>query len=209
MKSPFSAIVAIGSGLVVLAGYFIDTPGNELSHARTLLLSWAVIIAAVAVWLGVSNLLSVHWQKISTHQKDAAYSVVLIAAFALTLVLGIVENILAPGGLGLQQMVTSVQVPVEASLLAILAVSLLYAAVRLLRQRRDPLSILFLASAVIFMILGSGLLTSFDVPFLNTLADALNRLPVAGMRGILLGVALGSLTTGLRILMGADRPYKG
>jgi hypothetical protein len=106
-------------------------------------------------------------------------------------------------------MVTSVQVPVEASLLAILAVSLLYAAVRLLRQRRDPLSILFLASAVIFMILGSGLLTSFDVPFLNTLADALNRLPVAGMRGILLGVALGSLTTGLRILMGADRPYKG
>jgi hypothetical protein len=39
--------------------------------------------------------------------------------------------------------------------------------------------------------------------------SALNSLPVAGARGILLGVALGSLTTGLRILIGADRPYSG
>jgi hypothetical protein len=32
---------------------------------------------------------------------------------------------------------------------------------------------------------------------------------VGGARGILLGVALGTLTTGLRILFGADRPYGG
>jgi len=31
----------------------------------------------------------------------------------------------------------------------------------------------------------------------------------AGARGILLGMALGTLTTGLRILFGADRPYGG
>jgi hypothetical protein len=31
----------------------------------------------------------------------------------------------------------------------------------------------------------------------------------AGARGILLGVALGTLTTGLRILFGTDLPYKG
>ena len=35
----------------------------------------------------------------------------------------------------------------------------------------------------------------FDVPML------------AGMRGILLGVALGTLATGLRVLLGVDRPY--
>ena len=37
----------------------------------------------------------------------------------------------------------------------------------------------------------------------------LQRLPVAGARGILLGIALGSLTTGLRVLLAADRPYSG
>jgi hypothetical protein len=31
----------------------------------------------------------------------------------------------------------------------------------------------------------------------------------AGARGILLGVALGTLTTGLRVLFGADRLYGG
>ena len=34
-------------------------------------------------------------------------------------------------------------------------------------------------------------------------------IPLAGGRGILLGVALGSLVTGLRILFGVDRPYSG
>jgi len=32
---------------------------------------------------------------------------------------------------------------------------------------------------------------------------------VAGARGILFGVALGTVATGLRVLMGADRPYGG
>jgi len=31
----------------------------------------------------------------------------------------------------------------------------------------------------------------------------------SGARGLLLGVALGTLTTGLRILFGADRPFGG
>ena len=31
----------------------------------------------------------------------------------------------------------------------------------------------------------------------------------SGARGILLGVALGTLLTGLRVLIGADRPYGG
>jgi hypothetical protein len=38
---------------------------------------------------------------------------------------------------------------------------------------------------------------------------AIRLLPVAGGRGILLGIALGSLMAGLRILFGADRPYSG
>jgi len=31
----------------------------------------------------------------------------------------------------------------------------------------------------------------------------------AGARGILIGIALGALTTGLRVLFGVDRPYGG
>jgi hypothetical protein len=34
-------------------------------------------------------------------------------------------------------------------------------------------------------------------------------LALGGARGILIGVALGALTTGLRVLFGVDRPYGG
>ncbi len=207
MKSPVSTIVAIGTGLIILAGYFVPVP--SLTQVRSQLLTWAVLVAAFALWIGVFNLLAVHWKKTRSHRPDAPYSIVLLAAFGLTLVYGILENLVIPNGAGMQQTVSSIQVPVEASLLAILSVTLLYAGARLLSQRRDTLAVLFLISAVIFLILGSGLLSSFDVPLLNDLSLALNRLPVSGMRGILLGVALGSLATGLRVLMGSDRPYRG
>jgi hypothetical protein len=63
---------------------------------------------------------------------------------------------------------------------------------------------------VLFLVTGSGVLTGLsDIPLLKSVLAGLNALPVAGARGILLGIALGSLTTGLRILTGTDRPYGG
>jgi hypothetical protein len=36
-----------------------------------------------------------------------------------------------------------------------------------------------------------------------------NYISLGALRGLLIGVALGTITTGLRILIGADRPYGG
>jgi len=72
------------------------------------------------------------------------------------------------------------------------------------------MSVLFAVSAFVFLILGSGFLSSAaNIPVLKDILAAVNTLPVAGARGILIGVALGSLTTGLRVLLGTDRPYSG
>jgi hypothetical protein len=51
-------------------------------------------------------------------------------------------------------------------------------------------------------VLGSGLGTMIR----NLLSHGLAS---GGARGILIGVALGTIATGLRILMGVDRPYGG
>jgi len=207
MKNPLSIVIAGSAGVVVLLGYFLDIP--ILNDFRTLLLSWAMLIAAFATWAGLANLLSVHWKNVSERKPGALYSVVLIAAFAITFLLGIAQSILSPSQAPLQQVVNSIQIPVEASLMAILAVSLAYAAIRLIRRRRDSATIIFLVSVVVFLVLGTGLAAWLDNSALNTFVSVLNRLPGAGARGILLGVALGSLTAGLRILIGADRPYGG
>ena len=92
--------------------------------------------------------------------------------------------------------------------MALLVVTLAYASLRLLHRRSiNLLSASFVISAIVFLLLNLGFITS--VPFLRDLATGINQLPVGGTRGILIGVALGTLATGLRIILGGDRPYGG
>lgn len=207
MKSPVSTAVAIGAGLVVLLGYFLPIPG--LAQIRTILIDWAMILAAVATLIGVINLLAAHFRKIGQRQAGNGYSLILIAAFFLILLAGVYEAIFRPAVPLTRQIVTAVQLPVESSLMAVLAVSLAFASIRLLSRRRNLFSILFFVSTLVFLVLSSGALSIINFNGAQAIQDVFNRLPVAGGRGLLLGVALGSLLTGLRILVGADRPYRG
>ena len=94
--------------------------------------------------------------------------------------------------------------------MALLAVVLTMASFRLFQRRRGLLPIVFAVSVLVFLLLNSGLLHSQqEIPFIAWILDAIHSLPVAGARGILLGIALGSLLAGLRILLGAERPYSG
>jgi hypothetical protein len=104
--------------------------------------------------------------------------------------------------------VDAIIVPVEASLMAILAVTLVYASIRLLRRRADVMTVIFLLVAVIFLIAimptplgpvpGDWIILQF--------AGMFSR---GGARGLLIGIALGTLLTGIRVLFGIDRPYGG
>ena len=199
MKSPVSTAVAIAVGLIVLLGFFI--PVALLQNLREVLVGWAAILAGVAGLVAILNLVSAHWRKLASAEKRDVYSLALLLAFVVTLAAGLW---LTPANAGYQRVVTAIQAPVEMSLLALLAFSLAYASLRLLQRRRDLMSIIFVISAVVFLFLFSGFL-----PAAGNVFGFLQRLPMAGARGILLGVAAGSVMTGLRILLGADRPYSG
>jgi hypothetical protein len=200
-----AAGVAIAVGLLVLLGYFV--PVESLLRVRLLLVEWAIIIAAVAVLVGVFNLLGVHWNKIRTRQKGGAYSILLIVSLFASAVIGIAVGTESPT---LQFFLNAIIVPAEAALMAILAVTLVYASVRLLRRRADLMSFIFLGVAVVIL-LAAAPLPFGKIPFLSDLIlPWLTQVfAAAGARGILIGVALGALTTGLRVLFGIDRPYGG
>jgi hypothetical protein len=204
MRAPVAAAVAIGIGLVVLAGYFLPFP--LLTSLQSTLLGWAVVVGAFAGLVAITNLVLNHWRKLTGKVNRDFYSLFTLIGFAIALIAGLYFG---PGDPLIKQGVQATIVPVETSLMAVLAITLGYASLRLLRQRRDGMSILFVISAVVFLILSSGFLTGLNIPIVRDIVAFIDRLPVAGSRGILLGVALGGLTTGLRILMGADRPYSG
>jgi len=206
MKAFLPTAVAVVIGLLVLAGYFLRPLFDPW---LTLLMQWAIILAGVATLVGIVNLLYVHWNKVRTHKKGAMYSLVAIVAFLVTILAGI---LLSPTNPQFKLVVTSIQLPVEASLMAILAFTLAYASLRLLHQRsKNPLSISFVISAIVFLLISLGFITSFfeSVPLLKDLVSGINQLPVGGTRGILIGIGLGTLATGLRIILGSDRPYGG
>jgi len=199
----FTAAFAIAAGLIVLLGYFFP---DQLESLRLLLLDWAIIIAGMAVLVGIFNLVAVQMEKIRTRQKGGTYGALLVRSLILTFGFGL---ILGPENQYMRLTMDAVIMPVEASLMAILVVTLIYASIRLLRRRVDVMSIVFLSVALIFLI---GMMpTSFGAldslqQFIVQVAGMFSR---GGARGLLIGIALGTLLTGLRVLLGVDRPYGG
>jgi hypothetical protein len=198
-----TAVIAIATGTLILLGYFFEA----FAGIQTLLLSWAFILAGVAALVGIFNLISVHTDKIRRGEKGSVYSALLLIGLVGTLLFGM---ILTPQHPVMQVLLNGVILPVEAALMALLAVSLLYAAIRLLRRRPDMMGIVFLLTAVI-LFLGSATLPFGDMPVFGTLIHpwVTQIWALGGARGILIGVALGTLSTGLRVLFGVDRPYGG
>ena len=199
-----NAIIAIVAGIFVLLGYFFP---KNFSGIQSTLVGWAIILAAFALLLGILNLALVHWKKINSKAPGSSYSLVLLISLIMTIIL---VGLSGPtGGLSLW-IFNHFQVPVEVSLLAVLAIILVYAGARLLARRPRWNTIVFLVTVLLVLLGSVPLLFIGDIAPLSAVRGWLTQVPaIAGARGLLLGVALGTVATGLRILIGVDRPYGG
>ena len=201
LRSPL-IIIAIVVGLIVLVGYFL--PLGPLEVIRTTILRWAVILVAAALVVGVINLFQVHWIRMTTDEPGGIYSLLLVVALIVTTVLVGVLGPTAPISLWIFNFI---EIPVESSLMALLAIILIYASARMLGRRLNLFSLFFIGT-VLLILLSTAFPPGSDVPLIGQIGMWVQRVPVvAGVRGILLGVALGTVATGLRVLAGADRPY--
>lgn len=207
-----STAVAMISGFLIL---FLRLLPGGLDSLYARMLQVAAALAAVALVVGIANLIKVHIEKVNEGGSQAVYSGVLIIALVVTFLAALV---LGPTG-GVAEVEPTnwlfqyVQVPIEISLVALLAVSLIYAAARLLRRDPSPFSFVFLSTALL-VLLGGSLLGTGNFGIISTVFGAVRdwivTVPaVGGARGLLFGVALGAVATGLRILLGTDRPFGG
>jgi len=203
MKNPVYPAVAIAVGAVVLLGYFLQI--DLLVNVRIALLEWGTVLVGVALLVGVINLLNVHLNKVLSDDNPNRYnSIALLSGLILTLV---IVGWFKPTHPVSVWIFNYIQIPIEASLVALLSIILIYAGVRLLRRKPNLLTIIFIATVVIILLV-SGPLFGIEITGLSALRIWIGKVPaVAGARGILLGISLGIITAGLRILMGADRPY--
>jgi hypothetical protein len=201
VKSSFQWIVLLLVAALVLAGYILPVPA--VLGLRTILLDWAITLAGVAGLIGIANLLSVHSLRIRDEKPGWFNSLVVIVGFSAAFVLGMLFK---PSNTIFQRMVTSIQFPIEASLLALLSVTLAVALIRAIRPGMNRASLIFIGVVIIFLWAATGLIPIEESDVASPILSFLNTLQIGGARGILLGVGLGALTAGLRTLMGRDIP---
>lgn len=212
-----ATVVAVVSGFFVLIDIFM-TQWLAHNHLKPLIntvgmlmVNWAAVVTAFALLLGFANVIAVHVQRIRTRQSGTIYSVVLLLSLLGTLIMGAPGPASANG----QFLFNHILQPLEATFSALLALFMATAAFRALRIR--DLESLYFALIAFIVLLGQppiGTYLQFELPGMGgrfelpVFKDFLLEVPTAaGMRGILLGVALGTIATSLRILMGIDRPY--
>ncbi len=203
MKKALPVFLAIVSGLMILLDFFISHP--VLDQAGKTLLHWAVIITAFALITGLLNIFFVHISRVFRREKGWGYSIVVILAMWIVLVFGFVDPA-GPHGLIVSWIFRYVQYPLQATVMALLAFFALSAGYRAFQKRNLESTIMLITSSLV--LLGYfAIVSDFGWP-LSAIKDWILSVPaMAGVRGILLGVALGIIATGLKLLIGMDRPY--
>jgi hypothetical protein len=212
LKRTLPAALAIAVGLFVLVALLLPVP--LLSAIGTYFIDCAVIIAAFALFLGLLNVVRVHLRHIRERKKTWRYSVLLLVALFVVLAVGLVTLMPSsqaaqsqpsgPSHPAMQWIFANVMAPIQATLGALLAFLTLAAAYRLLRLHNTESAVLLVVTLLVL----AGQASFGLLPVLPQLRDWILDVPaLAGMRGILLGVALGTVLTGIRLLLGVERPY--
>lgn len=203
LKQSIAIFIAVFFGLVTLVALLFN-----MSGVSTIILGWASFLAAVALILGVLNLLMVHLNRLFKERN--LYSGVLVLGMLLVLGTAVLDGLMNSNNVDI--LFNWVQAPLEAALASLLVVFLLLAGVQLFKRQRTRWALLFSLSAIV-VLLGQALLISNLLPAtlhqpVNQVVGFVQNIVVsAGIRGLLIGVALATLLLSLRLLMGVERPY--
>ncbi|MGD9496424.1 MAG: hypothetical protein AB7Y46_08940 [Armatimonadota bacterium] len=202
-------------GLFMAVQFFV--PHESFQGSYNSLLTWARIVGAFALVLGIGSLLRTHWEKLRRRRRDWPYSIVTIASFLAMCVMGLGWG--HEPGTVFDWVFENVQVPLDATMFSLLAFFIASAAFRTFRARSVEATLLLVAAVVVML---GRVPSTLIVMFADTtvgqylhenmpdVAEWVMNVPaVAGKRGIIFGVALGSIATALRIILGIERAHLG
>jgi hypothetical protein len=228
------AITTIG-GFVLIVAYFIPFTQTWGEQAAV----WFDILAAVAFILGGGNLLMTHLKAISDRGRGWGYSGVVVVAFVGTLLVGFLKvgvnpspqfpdfawsgPYRQPGG-AFWFLFQYVYTPLTATMFSLLAFYIASASFRAFRAKNIEASIL-LGTAFIVLLgrtFAGVALTSWIDPAVwsgfqyftglrleNLTVYVMSVFNTAGNRAIMIGIALGIVSTSIKVLLGIDRSYMG
>jgi hypothetical protein len=195
---PTATLIIVG--LCVLSGQLLEfnvTPEFTLRQLGDVFIDWASILFAFALLLGLLNLAQAHLRRIQQRGEDWSYSVVLLVTMGIVLVAGLS----GPTSTSLHWIFRHLITPLQATLLSLTVFFIVGAAWRLFRQHSFS-ALLMLVTTIIILLGQIPLSEQLGLEFAQFKQWVLDVPNLAGQRGILLGIALGTVITGVRVLLG-------
>lgn len=219
MKKTIPLFITFAFGSFMVAEYFI--PARFVTEGKGHFYNAGMAIMGVTYVLGLVNIAMVNYPVIRRLRPDWPYKVVMLLGMVVMLVFGAIWG--HGEGTPFKLMFHKVFVPLQATMFALLAFYIASAAFRAFRAR-TPEAALLLSAAILVMIgrvpIGEqiwGIVPWESFPdwfppmadnafFSSWIMDVPN---LAGKRAIMIGAALGALSTGLRVITGLERSYLG
>jgi hypothetical protein len=215
--------ITMGVGIFMVAEFFFpwaENIGTEIQQ-------FAIIMTACAAILGVANVARINLRRVVRKEHDRPYAIVLLVGLAGMMLLGtvfpVVRTLLGVegewmiGGFRLSgvtngtlfdQIYNYLYVPLQATMFSLLAFYIASAAYRAFRIRSMGAGLL--AVAAVLVMLGRVPIGEYLWNGLPLISDWVMNVPqLAAKRAILIGAALGAISTGIKVILGIERNYLG
>jgi hypothetical protein len=218
LRTTLPVILAFCAGLVMVVAFFFSEETTRVGGLTNELLNWIIIIGGFSLLLGMVSLFRVNLQAIKRKNKDWGYKILTIVAALAMAIPSVLPNSWSSlngraAGSIYDWLFMQLQMPMMATMFAILAFYIASAAYRAFRARTTEATLLLITACAIMLWrvpIGEAFLNLFpgDIPgFLNSYIMAGVNLAV--QRGIIIGAALGAAAMSLRIILGIERTYMG
>lgn len=215
MRREIPMLITAIVGIVYVMQYFI--PHFPFNRLNAWFSDWFSIIAACAIWLGALNLMKISINKVYKQRPDWGYSIVIIICFLITVFIGFAggEGFRAYGT-GFDWIYRHVYIPLSSTMFALLAFFVASASYRAFRARNFEATLLLLAAFFVMfgrVPIGDAVAGIFHIPdaiMPSKIATwIMNVINAAGQRAIMIGIALGIVSTSLRVILGIERAHLG
>lgn len=216
-------------GIALVIAFFV--PHEPFHTFEQVIPDFFNIIAAFAFVLGGGNLLRVHLTRISRRDHEWTYSIVTVVGFAVMLIVGLFKIGMSESGVGSMPkmdladesliftwLYDAIFTPCQATIFSLLAFFVASASYRAFRAKTPEATVLLLAAFIILVgrtPAGAYLTSWVPAPFdqylhIPNLSQWILSVPnLAGQRTIQIGIALGIISSSLRLILGIERSHLG
>jgi hypothetical protein len=205
MRREIPIVICFLAGLSFILEYFI--PHQSVRPLFENFRQWAIIVMTFAYVLGISNIVRVNYHVIHRKGRDWFYKIILVVGLFFMIIMGVFFGGIGEGTIFFW-MYNNAYSPLQSTMFALLAFFIASAAFRAFRVRTFQASLLAITALIVMLgrvPVGENVWKSFP-----DLVEWIMNVPqLAGKRAIMIGAALGAISTALKVLVGLERTYLG